>query len=173
MLSEKSIMKIVRAYAASPRGKKAIKDKCGIDYDPNTDMGRSLAKMRKIAESARQILHRHISSVIGSIDLNEIVIGEPKTNKDGEVHITLSFREDALFRQSLQPQKFPHGIEDIVLHFARGWNAKGAVFGSWHGTDTWSRRAKNPERFLTEAILEINERVKGVAVAKLKGEYVR
>jgi len=171
MLSEKSIMKIVRAYAASPSGIKAIKDKYDIDYNSDMDIGKSLAKMRKVAESAKQILHRHVSSVIGSIDLNDIVICEPVVSKEGEVHITLSFREDALFRQSLQPQRFPHGVEDIVLHFSQGWNAKGAVFGSWHGSDTWSQRAKLPNIFLYNAVLEINKTIKGTAIAELKEEY--
>ena len=171
MLCEKSIMKMVRAYAASPCGKKAIKDKCGIDYDPNMDTGKSLAKMRKVAESAKQILHRHVSSVIGSIRIDDIVMGEPVASKDGTTQITLSFREDALFRQSLQPQMFPHGVEDIVLHFTQGWNAKGSVFGSWHGSDTWSQRAKLPNIFLYNAVLEINKAIKGIAIAELKEEY--
>jgi len=170
MISEKFIMEKVKEYAASPSGRKAIKEKHGIDY-MLVDGKVAAARMSAVALKARQILFRHISEVIGSINIDDIIIGEPVIKKDGTVQIMLSFREDALARQSLQPNKYPRGIEDIVLHFSRGWNAKGAVFGSWHGSNTWSRRAKASDRFLFDAVEEINLQVKGMATAELKGEY--
>jgi len=170
MISEKSIMEKVREYAASPSGRKAIKEKHGIDYVP-IDGKVAAARMSAVALKARQILFRYISEVIGNISIDDIIIGEPVIKKDGTVQIMLSFREDSLFRQSLQPNRYPRGVDDIVLHFSRGWNAKGAVYGSWHGSDTWSRRAKAPDRFLKDAVEEINLQVNGIATAELKGEY--
>ena len=170
MISEKVIMDKVRAYVASPIGKKAIKKKLGIDYDPKQDTI-ALSQINAIAEKARQILHKHIAAVIASIALEDIIVGVPQIIKDSEIKISLSFREDALFRKSLDPIKFPLGVEDIVLHFAKGWRANGAVFGSWHGTDTWSRRAKSGDSFLQEALIEINKSIKTTAIAELKGDY--
>jgi len=165
-------MEKVREYAASPAGRKAIKEKHGIDYVP-VDGKVAAARISAVALKVRKILFRHISGVIGSISIEDIIIGEPIIRKDGTVQIMLSFREYALFRESLQPNRYPRGVEDIILHFSRGWNAKGAVFGSWHGSDTWSRRAKLPDRFLKDAIAEINLQIKGIATAELKGEYAK
>jgi len=176
MITQKAIMQKVRAYAASPAGKKAIKKQYGVEYNPKKDDGgvdAALRKMHTVASKAREILHRHISVVINSIQIDDIVIGDPFVDKAGMARITLSFKEDALFRPSLQSNKYSRGVEDIVLHFTHGWSAGGSVFGRWHGTPTWSRRAKLPDNFLLLAIEEINLYIKGTATADLKGEYVK
>jgi len=116
MISEKLIMEKVKEYAASPVGRKAIKEKHSIDYVP-VDSKVAAARMCATALKAQKILHRHICDVISSITTDDILIGEPTIKKDGTAEIILSFREDALFRQSLQPSKYPRGVEDIVLHF--------------------------------------------------------
>ena len=170
MISEKVIMEKLREFAASSAGKKAIKEKHGVDFVPLHSRV-AAARMSAIAFKARQILHRHISAVIDSIKLEDILIGEPFIDKTGMANITLSFKEVVLFRPSLQPSKYSRGIDDIVLHFTHGWNAKGAVFGSWHGANTWSRRAKLSDNFLQKALDEINLQIKNIAVAELKDSY--
>ena len=174
MLSEEYIMKLCEQYAASPHGRTAIKEKYGIDYNPK-DKGSVIAVY---GEKMRRILFEVVNQVIPSFLLEDIIIGQPVRDKAGRVSLKISFRSDALFRESLDPVMYG-GVDDIVLHFAYGWHAKGYVYGLWHRpgwnggrlVQVRSRKDREPNRFLKHAVWEFNEQAKGVAVAELEAPY--
>ena len=180
MIEEKYILELLKNFASTAEGKKVIKDKYGIDYDPKKDKGSTLHKW---GDKMKSILYKHIKPVIKSISDKDIFVGTPIKDKNGKYTITISFNEDALFRQSLNPDgKWKEGnnvvrrdgkagIRDIVLHFSYGWNAQGSVYGEWHGNDIWSLRKRNPNDFLEIAVEEFNKKAKNIATAELMGEY--
>jgi hypothetical protein len=179
MLSEKYIMGLLKKYASSPEGKKAIKDTYGIDYNPKKYTPQYF---KKWGNKMKQILLKHINSVIPTISESDIIVNEPTVSEGGKYTLQISFNKDALFRPSLNPDRRDWtgrnitvknnqiGIEDIVIHFTYGWNARGSVYGEWHGENVWSRRSRQPNDFLERAIDEFNKNAKGVAVAELVGD---
>ncbi|MFA5625536.1 MAG: hypothetical protein WC966_10865 [Bradymonadales bacterium] len=120
----------------------------------------------------RQILFEKVKPVISSVSLDDILVGEPVEDKDGGYSLSISLQN--VQRESLQPEKYPDGVEDIVLHFSRGWSARGVVRGTWRGVDgVWSRRSRDANPFVHDAIREFNEKAKGVAVASATAEYTK
>jgi|GEM_PF-1706477 len=168
VISKNEIMKKVKKFAKTSQGRKKIKDKTGISYDPN---GLSFKDLKKLGAMARKILHSHIQPVVASVTLDDILISESSKKRDGTIEIKLSFREGALFRESLQPSRYS-GVENIVIHFAKGWTARDYVWGSWSGkTNIRSRIAEVPNSFLNDAISSFNAQAKGVAVARLIDDF--
>ncbi len=171
MLKESYLLELVKQYAATPEGRKQIKEKFGIDYDPKKDKRLSRADMLGVAEKMRVCLWQHIKRHIKSVALSDIIVEEPLSDENGGTTISLSFRPGAMFRPSLQPEKYPEGVENIVLHFTHGWSAKGYISGEWHGDQVWSRRTRSGTPFMQEAVSEFNSKMKGIAVAELSGDY--
>jgi hypothetical protein len=124
----------------------------------------------------KDLLFAGISKRIASFKKHDIIVSQPFKNKDGAVHINISFNEAALYRESLQPHDYPKGVSDIVLHFVRGWNAKDYAYGNWarpkgNYEQVRSRRYKPADDFLSEAVLEFNKMADGAALAELKKPY--
>jgi hypothetical protein len=171
MLDETWLFEQVKKYAASPEGRKRIKEQTGIDYDPKKDKSISQTNMLSFAEKMRTILWRHINREIKSVSIDDIIIEPSSTNEKGEVTISLSFRPGSLFRPSLQPGKYPEGVQNILLHFTHGWSAKKSIRGEWHGDEVWSRKLRTGSSFMQEAVEEFNSQAKGMTIAELSGEY--
>lgn len=78
-----------------------------------------------------------------------------------KVYIEINFNTETLRYPSLNPSRFPNGVDNIILLITNGWNyteKKRPPFGEWHGKFTrgWSQR--NPNDFLETIIEEYNER---------------
>lgn len=171
MLDEKYLFSLVKKYAASPEGKKQIKEKTGIDYDPAKDGSDSQTAMLAYAEKMRTILWRHINETVKSVAKDDIIIEAPVKDDKGIVSISLSFRPGSMFRPSLDPEEYPEGIQNIVLHFTHGWSARRPIRGEWHGEEVWSRVSRRRSSFLQDAVSEFNSKSKGIATAELSGDY--
>lgn len=186
MLSEEFIMEKLKRYANSPQGKKKIKEMYGIDYGEDSKSAKK--EMIKEAKIMREILYKHITTTFENDDeirermksfkLEDIIIGTPKKVKD-KWGIMLSFNEKALERESLYEDKYPDGVEDIVLLLTKGYHAKDYVYG-WYYTGRgygmdWARiqslKDRDPEPFLQNAVNEFNEKNTSEAKAALVGEY--
>lgn len=167
MISQNDIMKIVKDYAKSPAGKKAIKDTYGIEYDEKFNKNKAMVYAKKM----KDILFKHVNSVIKSIAADDIRIGELCVNDEGRLYISIFFDPNCLQRESLRYDLYPEGISNIVLLFERGYHANGAVHGEWHGVHTWSLTDREPNSFLKDAVQEFNSRNSKVATASLEGVY--
>jgi len=173
MISEEKIMELVKKYASSKKGKEAIKKKYGVDYvdDPK--------ELMVYGEQMRNIVFQHISPIIRSITISDIVVGQPVLNESGQYELKLSFKEGALHRDSLYEEGYPEGLNNIVLLFAHGYHASSYVYGAWASSSKdstkriRSRISREPNNFLQAAVAEFNSSpsIKGVAVATLENEY--
>ena len=167
MISEAEIMKKLRKWAATPYGKEEIKRVYGIDYKPRKDPD----NIRDLwANKMKRILYLRIKDVIRSIKITDIKMGEFIRGDDGRYSVVISL--DNVHRKSLDSENYD-GVEDIVLQFARGWKARGAIHGEWRGKKVWSRRTRNSNPFMRDAVQEFNEKAKGAATAKLIGDYAK
>ena len=170
MLDEKTLFNMVKKYAATSEGRKQIKKKTNIDYNPQKDRSK-IINMRSYANLMKSILLKHINLHIKSVSADDIVIESPIIDESGVYTMHLSFRSGSVARQSLQPDMYPEGIENIVLHFTHGWAAKNYLRGDWHGQQVWSRQIRPGSSFMQRAVDEFNSKVKGIATAELSLEY--
>ena len=168
MLDETFLSEAIEKFASSPDGKKQIKKKYGVDYDKNSK-GMSQADLMAYAEKAKRILYSHIVSQVPGIMFHNIKINQPVVNKDGTTTVVLSLRD--VQRESLQPKRHWRGIEDIVLHFARGWSARYRIWGTWHGQEVGSRQRRESHPFILRALKEIKNELGEVAEVTLLGDY--
>lgn len=173
MISESYINKLIEQYAKSPAGRAEIKKRTGIEYvvqDPTT-------RLTAYGEQMKNILYKHVSALIKSITPDDIVVQKPYMDSDGLWRLEVSFREDSLRRDSLDLDNYPEGLSNIVLLFAKGYNARNYVYGWWmtsYGThgDVRSRKSRDGSDFLIQAVNEFNNGAgKGIARAELLGDY--
>lgn len=117
-------------------------------------------------------------SVIASLPLslsrtiNENSFQEPviKVRKDGSVAVSISFKPDAVHRDSLVPKVWEDGVQNIVMHLSTGWSARGAVYGEWYGTDTYSRSDYAGDDFMRDAVNDFNSKHQN-AYLELNAKY--
>lgn len=176
MLSQKYIMDILLKFAKSPKGKEAIKETYGVEFDD----GKTGQMMRKYGLQMKKILFQYVQSVIHSFRSNDIMVDFP-TVENGEFVVRVSFNASALKRDSLYPEKYQRGLENIVLLFAHGYRASDYAYGIWSAVDAkgnqkplgWIRsrisRPQNP--FLHMAVAEFNRMANGAAFAYLEEKY--
>lgn len=190
---EEYILKRLERYANSAEGKAQIKKQYGIDLkkkhiyvgDPQKAKVNESAFI-KFGEQMKQILYAYTSPLIKSITLDDIIVGSPMRDKDGQWSIEISFREGSLHRDSLYDGnrgEYADGLKNIVLLFAKGYHAKNYVYGMWDITggrsnfwldwkDVRSKKDRSGDDFLIRAVNEFNTRVgKDVARAELLGDY--
>jgi len=180
MISEKHIMSLVKKFADSPEGKAAIKKNYGIEYD-SAPLRNFKTKFKFYGERMKRILFLYVHSVIDSISLEDIVVGEPAMDENGNLTLKISFIEDALHRESLDPDAYPAGLDDVVLLFSCGLHAKRHTYGLWrrpsfnggYYKQVISRKDRDPDDFLKNAVREFNTASEGFAVASLIGDYDR
>lgn len=174
MITESYINKLIEDYAKSPAGKAAIKKQTGITYvdkDPS-------AMLMEYGERMKQILYYHVNALIKSVVPDDIIVERPYQDSDGLWKLKLSFREGSLRRDSLDLDDYPEGLNNIVLLFAKGYNARDYVYGRWmtqYGThgDVRSRKSREGNDFLIQAVNEFNHNGDGkvIARAELLGDY--
>ncbi len=178
MISEKYIMKLVKEYAKSPEGQAEIQKKYGVQYREKIPQSELMA----YGEKMKQILFAHINPIIKSITMDDIIVEPPVVNKGGRLSMKISFREGSLHRESLYEDGYPEGLSNIVLLFARGYHASDYAYGLWGlPNQTWyggsgfvsvrSRKDREPNHFLHDAVNEFNGSSGGFAVAKLEEKY--
>ena len=177
MLSEEYILTLIEKYSKTAVGKAEIaKHKKGkFDARVATEgaQKQSLKQMAKIGNDMRNILFGKISKVIKSFRIEDIIVGDPEPQGD-KYSISISFNEDALRRESLDPDRYPEGISNIVKLFITGYDARGAVYGVWKGhgdEEIWSLRHRDPDDFMEEAVEEFNSKYTDVARAETTDEY--
>ena len=177
MINEQEIMKLVKEYAKSPEGKKKIKETYGIEYSERIDE----KSLKAYGEKMKAILFKHTAAVIDSISPDDIIVGDVKETAEGYT-LEISFREERLRRESLYVDEYygDDELQNIVLLFAKGYHARDYVYGFWSKPGegvTWyqprirSRKDREPNPFLKNAVAEFNQSSKGIAVATLEGEY--
>lgn len=168
----------INTFLKSKEGKQKIADAKAKALKEGRTFGQPGASVSKedaikAAKRFKQILLNilHTGSSdwnLESIEDKDIIIGEPEVTKDGKINIDIWFDEKAVFRPSLDPSRFSEGVPNIVVHLTHGWNAAGAVTGTWYskrGTfeDTTSRMSFNGDDFMQEAVNQFNEEKLGTA----------
>jgi len=81
-----------------------------------------------------------------------------------------------LHRESLRPDLYPDGLDNIVLLFAHGYNARNPVMGQWKNSRSYphiilSLQRREPNNFLQEAVEEFNSKGSSIAKAVLEDTY--
>lgn len=190
-LSQAEIESLIEKFSRTTAGKAAIQNALGgknkkfiARYHSDVKYGVSAedkAKMIDKAKIMKSILFRHITNGTGDgersglINFPEsaIIVGTPKkVGNTGNYEIDISFDSDSLRRQSLDPDRYPDGITDIIKLFVRGYDARGSVFGQWHGEEAASLRHRNPKSFMSDAVQEFNDGNRdGTVVAVLSSKY--
>lgn len=173
--AEKYIMEEIKKYLKTPEGKQVLKEN-GITQVKGGYV--FTEEMQEYGEEMRDILYKHISSVIKSFKKEDIIINKPHLNKNTGAFISLSFKGKALKRPSLIQQYYsqngqPDGVEDIILLFSNGYKASSQVYGTWRGKSTNSLTERKGDDFLMDAIVEFNKLHKGKINAKLVGDYAK
>ena len=177
MFSDEYILSLIKKYAQTPNGKAEIaKKKSGkfvANWAPNDNSGLTESRARKIGEDMKDILFEKISSVIKSFKKEDIIVSVPRLEQ-GKYSLSISFNEDALRRESLDPGRYPEGVTNVVKLFITGYDARASVHGVWktHGNvEIDSLTHREPNDFMEIAVAEFNNKYTGVAVAKTSNGY--
>ena len=178
MLSEKHIYSLIEKYSKTNAGKAEIAKYIGNrDFIAKPAGGKSYElseeQMIKIGNDMKDILFKKISSLIKSFRLEDIIVKTPVVQNDQYV-VSIGFNEEALKRESLDPVRYPEGVENIVKLFITGYNARASVYGVWKGhgeEEIWSLRHRDPNSFMDDAVEEFNNKYKSVALAELTKDY--
>lgn len=109
----------------------------------------------KLADEMKMVLLAHLSDSLKSLTMSDFEEPEFKI-VDEEAVMTIRFRPDSVSRPSLDPEKYPNGIADIVVHLDHGWDAKRVTGGLWHGEYHLSRQHSERQDFLQDAVDEFN-----------------
>lgn len=172
-----SIESKISAFLKSKEGKQKITEARAKSLKEGRVFGQAGASVSKedaiaVAKKQRDILLHYLVQVgLGSIAPEDIIIGEPSVDKNGGLSVGLWFDPESIFRPSLVPEEYK-GIENIVLHFTHGWDARGSVYGYWEsaGRDTWSRSYFAGDDFMQQAVDDFN--ALGLGVAELSNKYM-
>ena len=177
MLSEEYIASLIKKFSQTAAGKAEIskhkKGKFDARIATEGAKKRSARQMTEIGNDMRNILFSQISKVIESFHVEDIIVADPVLQGD-QYMIVVSFNEEALHRDSLDPDSYPEGISNIIKLFATGYDASGAVRGVWQGhgdEEIWSLRHRGPNNFMNDAVDAFNKKYTNVARAELTGEY--
>ena len=177
MISEGQILFLIEKYSKTKTGKAEIakvkKGKFVAAYAGDGVQKQSRSKMIQIGEDMKNILFRKISEVIKSFKPEDIIVGDLDW-QDGQYVIQIGFNEDALRRESLDPETYPEGISNIVKLFINGYDASGYVYGVWKGhgdKEIWSLRHRDPNDFMDQAVEEFNNKYASIAKADLSEDY--
>lgn len=79
---------------------------------------------------------------------------------NGQMRASVTFKEESLHRESLDPTLYPFGVDNIVMLFTKGWDTGGKqVWGEWHGyPHTKSKTHSDPNPFMQQAVDEFNRK---------------
>lgn len=109
----------------------------------------------KLADEMKTVLLAHLPDSLKSLTMSDFEEPEFKITDDEAVMI-IRFLSDSVSRPSLDPEKYPNGIADIVVHLDHGWDAKRVTGGLWHGEYHLSRQHVERQDFLQDAVDEFN-----------------
>ncbi len=91
--------------------------------------------------------------------------------ENGCISIDLSFAPGAIHRKSLEPERFPKGVDNIVSLLTKGYTAHGDVVGMWHDKMILNKLERDPEPFIQEAVNEFLVKRGDVATVTLPEDY--
>lgn len=122
--------------------------------------GQSIVKqlvdtMQKLIADLKVITYNHIHSVIASFEEASIIATPPQVDMvDGVPSISASIELStaALHRDSMRPDLYPMGVDNIVILLARGYHARHAVRGVWHDAECLSRPNRPANDFIGRAV---------------------
>lgn len=176
-----SITDELNKWASSPAGKKRLAE----ENIKALKAGRSFGKAGKsgvqinramVKQYAEDMIDHILAKLPDSLrdsptPITRASFNEPVIKLDGDTfEVKISFRPDAVHRDSLAPDRWEDGIENIAVHLSNGWSARGAVRGEWHGSETWSRAKFSGDSFMREAVEDFNQQ-HPAAFAELGVEY--
>ena len=178
LLSKKDILALIDEYSKTPEGAKEIKKRTKGEFIAQEAGDAHIRavddqEIDSICRNMKAILFKHISRLIKSFRQEDIIIFPPEV-KNGMCEVKIGFNEEALHRKSLNPERYPEGLNDVVKLFVTGYRAKGTVKGIWvgHGDEEiWSRRSRDANDFMSLAVREFNSKYGQVATAELGEEY--
>ncbi len=126
------------------------------------DSAVSTQKAIKHAEELREIVWDALPPVLkwgeNAIDINDIHIGKPTVLANGDIEVDLTFDRDAVHRDSLYPEKYPEGVDNIVRLFSVGYSTDQRVFGRWKGENIPSALRLGGSAFMQQAVAEFNDK---------------
>lgn len=128
------------------------------------------ADMLAWAEKLRSEIYDAVVSHIKSVSPDDITVGEIVETERG-LEVDIKFNVDALHRDSLAPDKYPDGVDNIVLHFTTGWDARGVVRGEWHGKETWSLQHREGANFIESAVEAFGGMLPEGVIAETGADY--
>lgn len=163
------IKELLDDFLKTQEGRDYFKQETGMTYD--SDFTRQ--KANSYVNTAARIIYTEIHKVIKSFKFTDLIIGEIQQAEDKHWYVEITLNPESVHRDSLYPKGYPEGVENIVLHFAHGWNADGTVYGEWHEKHVSSRQSRSPNNYLENAVSEINSKTKGVLKAELSPEYLQ
>lgn len=172
-----SIESELKKWANSPAGKKRIAEekakklKAGQKFGQGSN-GVSIEQAKKMGEEMRDILYANLPvGLKASVRTSDIIVSAPKVQADGSMLVELNFRPEALERESLDPEKYPEGVDNIIRLFSHGYTAHGDVVGMWHGHEQWNLRHRNADPFMQNAVDEFNALHGGAKIADVRPDY--
>lgn len=167
----------LKKWMADPKDKKRIADAKAKKLKSGQKFGQgsnsvSIEQAKKMGEEMRDILYANLPvGLQASISASDIIVSAPKVQADGSMLVELNFRPEALERESLDPEKYPEGVDNIIRLFSHGYTAHGDVVGMWHGHEQWNLRHRNADPFMQNAVDEFNALHGGAGVAELRDDY--
>lgn len=189
-LSNSEIEKAIEEFSLTKEGKQEIESRLGKgkrfvarfeakDFAAEATK-EERARMKTMAQDMARILYKHITQDTHSqygdglarFPSSAIIIGNlVKVGNSGDYKVDISFDGSALRRESLEPDLYPDGLNDIVQLFVKGYSASGSVWGEWHGDKHWGLRHRSPNDFMNKAVEEFNNKYTGAAFAALEPPY--
>lgn len=172
-----SIESELKKWANSSAGKKRIAEEKAKKLKSGQKFGHgsnsiSVEQAKKMGEEMRDILYANLPvGLKASIRTSDIIVSAPKVQADGSILVELNFRPEALERESLDPEKYPKGVDNIIRLISHGYTAHGDVVGMWHEHEQWNLRHRNADPFMQNAVDEFNALHGGSGVAELRGDY--
>lgn len=173
-----SIETVLTAYLNSTAGKRKVEEarkealKAGKPFGQPGGTVISSASVAKATQAMKDILvSALLENNLGAIGYDDIVVSAPRFIDNGEVEIDINFVASALRRESLDPVRFPDGVDNIIRLISHGWDTHdGRVSGFWHGEYTWNKTVSQPNGFLQQAVSDFNKL--NLGRAKLNDEYL-
>ena len=168
-ISEQVIMKKLSEYISTDFGKKRVDDTIKryvsgsdshVGNSGKTYGGGRIVTQKQMSRLAKEFLSI-LRTAAASSGMPESVMEHiesfdhthPYNNPDGSMGITV-YMTDSASRPSLDPGRYPDGVDDIVVHLNAGYYAKDSVYGMWHGVRTKSLQKREGAWFIQKAVDE-------------------
>lgn len=151
----------LQKWAKSPEGQKALNGKVIEMYRSGNFQGMGGGSTRPPMFYADELIRllqieiaRHGHEFGDYLYVDEARSGW--NDQLGKYELIVDFKEEFLSRPSLEPDRFPEGAYNIVALLNKGYHAKGAVYGEWHGMETWSKENRPAEEYIQDAVRQFH-----------------